>query len=167
MTLPIQLLFILLEELVLFTFSFSFFSELAFKGQFLCNLLCDSSWVLLWCYLSDLSAQRTFKVALDYIWHCYIVILCGCATSYPTESRTMFDIKAKVKSLSRVWLCDPTDCIGYRLLSVRGIFQARVLEEVAISLSRGSSRPRNWTQVSHIAGRCFTLWATSLTQVIV
>ena len=37
--------------------------------------------------------------------------------------------------------------------SVHGIFQARVLEWVAISFSRGSSPPRDWTQVSHIARR--------------
>ena len=39
-------------------------------------------------------------------------------------------------------------------------FQARVLEWVAISFSRGSSWPRDRTQVSHIAGRHFTLWIT-------
>ena len=39
-------------------------------------------------------------------------------------------------------------------------FQARVLEWVAISFSRGSSWPRDRTQVSHIAGRHFTLWTT-------
>ena len=44
--------------------------------------------------------------------------------------------------------------------SVHGIFQARILEWVAISFSRGSSQPRDWTQVSCIAGRCFNLWAT-------
>ena len=44
--------------------------------------------------------------------------------------------------------------------SVHGIFQARVLEWVAISFSRGPSWPRNWTWVSHIAGRRFTIWAT-------
>ena len=67
--------------------------------------------------------------------------------------------KVKVKLLSRVWLCDPMD---YSLtgFSIHGIFQARVLEWVVISFSRGSSWPRDWTQVSHIAGRCFTLWAT-------
>ena len=37
--------------------------------------------------------------------------------------------------------------------SVRGILQARILEWVAISFSRGSSRLRNRTQVSCIAGR--------------
>ena len=55
--------------------------------------------------------------------------------------------------------CDPMD---YSLpgSSVHGIFQARVLEWVAISFSRGYSQPRDWTQVSRIAGRRFTIWAT-------
>ena len=44
--------------------------------------------------------------------------------------------------------------------SVHGIFQARILEWVAISFSRRSSWPRDWTWVSHIVGRCFTVWAT-------
>ena len=56
-------------------------------------------------------------------------------------------------------LCDP---MYYSLVgsSVRGIFQARVLEWVAISFSRGSSQPRDCIRVSHIAGRCFTIWTT-------
>ena len=44
--------------------------------------------------------------------------------------------------------------------SIHGILQARVLEWVAISFSRGSSRSRDQTQVSHIAGRCFNLCTT-------
>ena len=44
--------------------------------------------------------------------------------------------------------------------SVHVIFQARVLQWVAISFSRRSSWCRNWTWVSHIACRCFTVWAT-------
>ena len=44
--------------------------------------------------------------------------------------------------------------------SVHGILQARLLEWVAISFSKGSSRPRNRTQVSQISGRFFTNWAT-------
>ena len=39
--------------------------------------------------------------------------------------------------------------------SVRGIFQARILEWVAISFSRGSSQPRDRTLVSRIVGICF------------
>ena len=44
--------------------------------------------------------------------------------------------------------------------SVLGIFQVRILESVAMPLSRGSSWVRDRTQVSHIAGRFFTIWAT-------
>ena len=43
--------------------------------------------------------------------------------------------------------------------SVCGILQARVLEWVAMPFSRGSSRPRDQTLVSHITGRFFTVWA--------
>ena len=56
-------------------------------------------------------------------------------------------------------LCDPMDC-SLPETSVHGIFQARVLEWVAISYSRVSSRPRDRTQVSCIVGRRFTVWAT-------
>ena len=44
--------------------------------------------------------------------------------------------------------------------SVHGILQARILEWVAISFSRGSSQPRDRSQVSHIAGGFFIVWAT-------
>ena len=43
---------------------------------------------------------------------------------------------------------------------VHGILQARILEWVSIPFSRGSSQPRDQTQVSHIAGGLFTSWAT-------
>ena len=50
-------------------------------------------------------------------------------------------------------LCDSMDC-------VHGILQARLLEWVAFPFSGESSQPRDWTQVSHIAGGFFTKWAT-------
>ena len=56
-------------------------------------------------------------------------------------------------------LWDPMDCSPPASL-VHGIFQARILEWVAISFSRRHSWPRDWTQVSCIAGRRFTVWAT-------
>ena len=56
-------------------------------------------------------------------------------------------------------LCDPMDCSLPRS-SVHGISQATVLEWGAISFSRGSSRPRDRTQVSRVVGRRFTVWAT-------
>ena len=54
-------------------------------------------------------------------------------------------------------LCDPIDC-SLPGSSVRGIFQARVLEWVA--RSRGSSQPRDRTRVSRTVGRQLTVWAT-------
>ena len=56
-------------------------------------------------------------------------------------------------------LCDPMD-YSPPGSSVHGIFQARVLERVAISFSRGSSQHRDRTWVSCIAGRRFIAWAT-------
>ena len=56
-------------------------------------------------------------------------------------------------------LCDPMDC-SLPGSSVHGIFQARVLEWVAMSFFRGSSQLRDQTQVSRIVGRCCTVWAT-------
>ena len=56
-------------------------------------------------------------------------------------------------------LCDPMDC-NPPGSSIHGIFQARVLELVAISFSRASSWPSNQTWVPHIASRCSTIWAT-------
>ena len=44
--------------------------------------------------------------------------------------------------------------------SVHGILQARILEWVAIPFPRGSSQPRDRIQISLIAGRFFTIWAT-------
>ena len=56
-------------------------------------------------------------------------------------------------------LCYPVDCRPPGS-SVHGILQARILEWVAISFSRGSSQSRDRTQVSRIAGRRFNLSAT-------
>ena len=62
-------------------------------------------------------------------------------------------------------LCDPMDCSPPGS-SVHGILQARILEWVAISFSRGSSWLRDWTQVSCIAGRFFTIWAVGKSLII-
>ena len=56
-------------------------------------------------------------------------------------------------------LWDPMD------YTVHGILQARILEWVAFPFSKGSSQPRDWTQVSHIAGGFFTSWATREAQI--
>ena len=61
-------------------------------------------------------------------------------------------------------LGNPMDC-SLQGSSVHGILQARILEWVAICSSRGSSWPRDWTQVSHIAGRFFTVSTTRQSQM--
>ena len=68
-------------------------------------------------------------------------------------------IQRKVEELvpqSCPTLCDPMDCSPPGS-SVHGLLQARILEWIAIPFSRGSSRPRDGTQVSCIAGRFFTV----------
>ena len=65
----------------------------------------------------------------------------------------------KLVSPSCLTLCNPMDC-SFPSFSVHEILQARVLEWVAISFSRGSSLPRDWTLVSCITSRFFTNWAT-------
>ena len=58
----------------------------------------------------------------------------------------------KAQHAQWIWLCltlcDPLKCSSPGS-SVPGIFQARILEWVAMSSSWGSSWPRDWTQVSH------------------
>ena len=78
-------------------------------------------------------------------------LLCGIPLGdYESESEVVYLCPT---------LCDPMDC-SLPGSTVHGIFQARVLEWVAISFSRRSSLLRDWTQVSCIVGRHFTIWAT-------
>ena len=56
-------------------------------------------------------------------------------------------------------LCNPVDC-SLPGSPVHWIFQAIVLEWIAISFSRESSQHRDWTRVFHIVDRRFTVWAT-------
>ena len=66
-------------------------------------------------------------------------------------SKNLWKVKVSQSSLT---LCDPIDYI------VHGILQARILEWVAVPVSRGSSQPRDQIQVCCIAGGFFTRWAT-------
>ena len=64
-------------------------------------------------------------------------------------------------TLVNPWFFTSASLLQVRLKTciVHGILQARILEWVAFPFSRGSSQPRNWTQVSHTASRFFTGWA--------
>ena len=88
---------------------------------------------------------------------------CWICRNIPSVSQcTLQCIKVKAKvsvSQSCPTLCDPID---YSLpgSSVHGIFQARILEWVAMPFSSESSQPREGTQASCTAGRFFPVWAT-------
>ena len=86
---------------------------------------------------------------------------CWCTTAAVTQDsirKRLQKVKVSVPQLC-LTLCHPMD---YSLpgSSVQGILQTRILEWVAIPFSKGSSQPRDWTQVPCIAGRFFTIWAT-------
>ena len=70
---------------------------------------------------------------------------CDCTTVYPfTYWRTSWLLSRYRVSRSVVRLCDPMDC-SLPGSSVHGILQARILEQITISFSRGSSQPRDGT----------------------
>ena len=76
-----------------------------------------------------------------------------------TTGEAQVNVLGVLVAQSCLTLCDPVDC-GLPGPSVHGILQARVLEWIAIPLSRGSFLPRYRTLVSFIADRFFSIWAT-------
>ena len=74
----------------------------------------------------------------------------------PSVNETQDIVKVSAaQSCPALW--DSMDC-SLPGSSVHGILQIRILEEVAVTFSRGSSQPRDRTQVSGIAARFFTIW---------
>ena len=85
--------------------------------------------------------------------------------SEPPGKPRFIGAAAAAKSLqSCLTMCNPIDSSPPGS-TIRGILQARTLEWVAISFSRRSSWPRDWTPGSCITGRLFTIWVTRETQV--
>ena len=70
--------------------------------------------------------------------------------------RVFTKVKSVIYSVVSNSFCNPVSCSPPDS-SVHGILQARTLEWVAIPFSRGSSRPRDQTRVSCIAGRPFLI----------
>ena len=112
--------------------------------------------------ISNLKVYSSFQPT-----KCYsdFIISCNSYTNLARDIICPFLHMKKVKSLSRLRLFATHWTVAYQAPPSMGFFQARVLEWIAISFSRGSSRPRNRTQVSCIAGRHFTIWATRKTEV--
>ena len=102
------------------------------------------------CVHSGCNEGQTFHLTDGRYYQSYLQGLRNQATRYQKES--------EVTQLC-LTLCYPMDSslLGS---SIHGIFQAGILEWVAISFSRRFSRPRDWTQVSRIVGRRFIVWAT-------
>ena len=81
--------------------------------------------------------------------------LCLSSSAFDSRARCTGIVWVKVKVTQS---CpDSLQPCGY---TVHGILQARILEWAAFPFSRGSSQPRDWTQVSSTAGGIFTSWAT-------
>ena len=92
-------------------------------------------------------------------WACWAA-LCGVAQGRTRLSDSAAAAECWVLAMRLCpTLCHPRDCSPPGS-SVHGILQARILEWVVIPFSRGSSQPRNRTQVSCTAGRFSTTWAT-------
>ena len=102
-----------------------------------------------------------WKKSLSCVW-LFVTLWTGarllCPWDFPGNStgvgcHCLLQMKVKV-SHSCLTLWHPMN------YTIHGILQVRILEWIAFPFSRGSSLPRDWTQVSHIAGRFFTSWAT-------
>ena len=94
--------------------------------------------------------ERCFLFHIFIRFHLWILWMCVLL------KRVLMLVLAAQSCLT---LCDPMDCSPPGS-SVHEIFQARILEWIAISFSGGSSHPRDRTWVSCTAGRFFTDWAT-------
>ena len=101
--------------------------------------ICFTSRYTLYYWENCTSRSIDLRYMCTYLWVLLSVWVCIHAQPCPT-------------------VCDPMDC-KLPGSSVHGISQARILEWVAISFSKGSSWPRHWAPVSFIAGRFFTIWA--------
>ena len=130
-------------------------------------------------HIPGLHHQESYHVPMVKIWKIPSgwsirrrITIVKYSESHPCEVMTYFlrrkslsdpcptavEVKVLVaQSCPTLW--DPRDC-SPRGSSVHGILQARILEQVAIPFSRGSSQPRDWTWISCIAGRFLTIWAT-------
>ena len=79
------------------------------------------------------------------------IFICLCPQERKTTKYNSLSISLErnLVTQSYLTLCNPMDCSppGF---SVHGILQARILEWVAIPFFSRSSRPRDWTQVSHV-----------------
>ena len=101
----------------------------------------------------DLEERTDSKLEKEYVKAvcCHPAYLTYMKCEMPGWMNHKLESRLKVKvAQSCPILCDPMDCI------VHGILKARIMEWVTFPFSRGSSQPKDRTQVSHIPGGFFT-----------
>ena len=108
------------------------------------NLTWKNDWktLLTWGRKQASRLEKPRELKYIYIYICVCVCVCVCSVTHPCPNPS-----------------SPVDCI-LPGSSVHGIFQARILDWVAISSSRECSRPRGWTCVPCIGRWIFYHWAT-------
>ena len=115
-----------------------------------CSSLCPLS---LWYCLTTSSSAAPFS----FCFQSFPASGSFLSQTFVSHGQSFGAMKVKVKA-KVLWscptLCDPMDYTVY------GILKARILEWVAFPFFMGSSQPRDYTQVSRIAGGFFASWAT-------
>ena len=104
---------------------------------------CASSW-----WYSDIMCFSNLIWLFFFSWNNFMYYTIEIICSMFLSLSVMPDVSVTPKD------CSPPGS------PVHGILQTRILEWVSIPFSRGSSRPRDWTQVFHMIGRFFTIWAS-------
>ena len=122
-----------------------------------CSNLCPSSW---WCHPTILSSVVPFSSRLQSFpasgsFQMSQFFTSGGQRIGASASASVLPMNVCEVAQSCPTLCDPMDC-SLPGFSVHGILQARILEWVTISFSRGYSQPRDRTRVSRIGGRRLT-----------
>ena len=136
------------------TISWKGYSSFTEFGTLVQNQLGIFLWVYFWILWSLLLMYMSFPLLTLHSFHYRLrrkPYICDNGRVIPLILCFVFKVKV---AQSCPTLCD---LVVYTV----GILWARRLEWVAFPFSTGSSQPRAWTQVSHIAGRCFTSWVTT------
>ena len=129
----------------------------------------DGQWLSLQStYVTSWKGPSLFMMPPFFCWHyaidpddvsnCLRTINIGCYNLWALV--TSFSL-CSCQTLSHVQLCDSMDNNPPGFF-VHGLLQARILEWVAMSFSRGSSWPRDWTHISCIGRWILHHWATLL-----